>query len=99
MSESQRRWVLVSIVLALLTALISCTLCRNAINSAIRSYLTIDGQIDKVDALVVLAGDLKYRTLAAAELYQRGYADKIILTKRRSFQQLVAKVPEEPVQH
>jgi uncharacterized SAM-binding protein YcdF (DUF218 family) len=46
----------------------------------LEDYLIINKPLRRADVIVVMAGETKIRLPAAAELYKRGVADKILLT-------------------
>ena len=44
----------------------------------------VSDSITRADAIVVLGGGLETRPYAAAELWRRGFADKILISQSRS---------------
>lgn len=76
------------IVLALIIITISVKTCRNA-----GQFLVKKDEVVNVDAMVVLMGSIPDRSLQAADLYNKGIVDKVILVEATlgGYQKLVDK--------
>lgn len=71
------------IAISLLAAVLAIGIAwfaHDAILSQIGIWWVISDKPEKADAIVVLGGDFDVRPFAAAELYQRGLADTILLS-------------------
>mgnify|MGYP005848393949 CR=1 FL=1 len=76
----RKGWIVVGVLLLLAIGLF---IFKNIILIGLGNYLTINQptSIPKSDVLIVLGSDVRgERTKKAAELYQQGYADKLLLS-------------------
>src|ERR1700732_2848395 len=74
----------------------SCWLARNSVLREVASLWIVSDEIEPADAIVVLGGAPDVRAPAAAALYRRGLADKILIsnTSQREAQNPVALFSE-----
>ena len=80
MSKTRKILLFIIVSLLLLVALVLST-NFDLIMTRIGSFLIVDEAPQKADVIIVLAGDSTWSRVAyAADLYQDGYADKVLLS-------------------
>lgn len=75
-----RRWAFLGIALV---AVVTMSLLRNPILTGIASFLTIRDPLERVDFILPLYNGADTVPFAAADLYHRGYASRILLGQIR----------------
>lgn len=77
-SAKKRTLILLSVLASLVISIITF---RQTILISFGEYLITRSPLEKADAILVLAGSVPDRILEAVDIYKRGYAPLIILTK------------------
>lgn len=99
MAKKLRRRLLITPLFILVFAS-SVYYCRDSILIYIGEYLVTEYPLEKADAIAVLSGSVPDRILEAIDIYKRGYAPIIILTKEEKppgYDELLSfgiKIPE-----
>ncbi len=76
-----RRRALVGVVVGLVALAAVLALAHRPLLRGVGSALVVEDRLEPADAIVVLAGGVPYREAAAAALYRRGLAPRVVISR------------------
>jgi len=89
-------WRAVTIITMLAIVASSAWLGREPLLRGVASLWIVSDPVTRADAIVVLGGNYYERPLVAADLYGRGFANKILVSQTTDMQQIpVADIPTD----